>query len=235
MKALKSGLLLLALFCTILSAQSCSDKSEDGIFDCPIGYTGIDCESFDSSEVQFLLDQGITPLELVNGNVPLSALYGKMYAGGLIFYLNTTDGSGMVAAAEDQNEGISVRWGCLKDEINGADGEGLGTGAQNTMEILAGCTDSGIAAKICGDLGLNGYNDWFLPSKGELNLMWENLADSDGDGHISGVNIGGFEGAFYWSSTEIDDQGAWFQFFANGSQNRDSKFNSNRVRAARAF
>jgi len=217
--------------------QSCTDEPEGGIFDCPIGYTGIDCEDCedcDPSLVQFLLDEGKTPLELINCNIPLSSLYGKKYAGGLIFYLNTNDGSGMVAAEEDQHTGAGVRWGC-GNEINGADGEVVGTGAQNTMEILAGCSTSGIAAKICDDLELNAYTDWFLPSKGELNLIWTNLADYDGDGHISGVSISEFEGAFYSSSTEFSDQKAWVQFFGSGLQIEDFKGNFQNVRAARAF
>lgn len=161
-----------------------------------------------------------------------------MYQGGLIFYLNTDDGSGLVAAMEDQSTGIE--WGCLGDEINGADGEVIGTGTQNTTEILMGCSSDGIAARLCNNLELNGYMDWFLPSKDELNLMWINLADADGDGLNSGPdadgNLAGFEGDFYWSSTEFDDTSTWFQFFTNnGSQSSDFKTNRNRVRAARAF
>ncbi|MGB0932330.1 MAG: hypothetical protein ACPGVB_16230 [Chitinophagales bacterium] len=225
-------IVLLTMFFAVLSLQSCTDEPEGGVFDCPIGYTGIDCENFDDTQVQVLLDAGITPLELLNGNIPLSSLYGKRYAGGLIFYVNANDGSGMVAAEEDQSKG--ARWGC-QGEINGADGEVLGTGVQNTMEILAGCTTSGIAAKICDDLELNGYMDWFLPSKGELNLIWTNLADFDGDGHISGVSIGEFEGAFYSSSTEFSDQKTWVQFFGGGLQIDDYKGNFHNVRAVRAF
>ncbi len=149
--------------------------------------------------------------------------------------MNTNDGSGMVAAEEDQHTGTGARWGCSGQEINGADGEVVGTGAQNTMDILAGCGTSGTAAKICGDLELNGYNDWFLPSKGELNLMWENLADSDGDGHISGANLGGFATDFYVSSTEFSNKRIWVQFFSRGSQIEDVKGNFQSVRAARTF
>lgn len=238
MKVLKSTLLLLAIFYTVINIQSCKDECEDGLCDCPIGYTGTDCEDFDFGEIQALLDGGKTPLELINGNVPLSLLYGKTYQGGLIFYLNINDGSGMVATAEDQSTGVA--WGCSGQVINGADGEALGTGRQNTMDILASCTTGNLAANLCNELNLNGYSDWFLPSKDELNLMWTNLADSDGDGQNGGANdennLGGFTGDFYWSSTEFSDQKVWYQFFTNnGTQNNDFKTNLNRVRAARAF
>ncbi|MFT4758300.1 MAG: hypothetical protein ACI9LN_000259, partial [Saprospiraceae bacterium] len=147
------------------------------------------------------------------------------------------DSSGMVAAATDQSTGAT--WGCLGDEINGADGKVLGTGAQNTMDILMGCNTDGIAAKLCAQLELNGYTDWFLPAQDELNLMWINLADSDGDGYSSGAdyegNLGGFAASFYSSSTEFSEQSTWVQFFSSGNKISDFKTNSHHVRAARVF
>lgn len=236
MKVLRSMWLLLAICCTMLIMQSCEDECVDGICDCPSGYTGANCENFDSDEVQILLDGGITPLELLNDNIPLSSFYGLSYEGGLIFYLNA-NGEGMVAATEDQN--TDVAWGCLGDPIDGADAEIIGSGTQNTMEILGGCDSPGIAARLCDNLNLNGYSDWFLPSKDELNLMWVRLADSDGDGYSSGAghpgNIGGFDSGFYWTSTEFSDSRVWFQFFSTGSQNGDYKTNFNAVRAVRTF
>jgi len=209
--------------------------------ECANGYTGDNCESFDASQVQALLANH-TPIDLVNGGVPIDSLYGKMYEGGIIFYLNTTDGNGMVAATEDQSKGTRVEWGCFGTDImdlmnvtecpgmeyclqpipeDSFEGARIGDGAANTDAILAKCTTNGIAAKLCRDLG----EDWFLPSRGEFNMMYTNL-------HAKGH--GGFEGA-YWSSTELDDLTAWFHIFNNGSQTRDSKTVKFYVRAARAF
>ena len=138
----------------------------DGNCDCPDGYTGTNCELFDPGMVQGLLDLGKTPLELYEGNIPLDSIYGKMYKGGLIYYLNKNRGYGMVAATEDQSEDID--WGCMGNELDGADGIGVGSGDQNTKEILAACGE-GIAADICAKylVGVDGvvYDDWFLPSK----------------------------------------------------------------------
>ena len=86
----------------------------------------------------------------------------------------------MEAAPEDQ--GV-VQWGCLGTPIPGADGIAVDTGAPNTVDILLGCTTTGIAADLADDYMLDGFDDWFLPSKDELILMWENLADSDSDGY----------------------------------------------------
>ncbi len=197
----------------------------EGICDCPDGYIGEFCESFDPTQVQSLLNDGQSPKALFDGGISLDNLYGKMYEGGLIFYLNTDTGTGMVAATVNQSE--NTEWGCFGTEINGADGTALGTGAQNTIDILNGCTTIGIAARLCDELMLNDKVDWFLPSRDELNLMYTNL-------HANGH--GGFAVAFYWSSTELHSaNSAWGQDFSDGFQDSDFKGGSRHVRAARAF
>ena len=125
------------------------------------------------------------------------------------------------------NQSTSTEWGCYGTSIPGADGTAVGTGEQNTIDIqAAGCATAGIAADICANLSLGGYNDWFLPSKDELNLMYENLK-------LFGV--GGFAGGGYWSSSEYGADSARGQDFYNGSQYNYGKDYYKRVRAVRAF
>ena len=171
-----------------------------------------------------------------SGNTTNLAI-GDTHQGGIIFYLDAS-GGGLVAAPTDQSS--AVEWGCYGNDISGADGTAIGTGYQNTIDIEAGCTTLFTAADICANLTLGGYSDWFLPSKDELNLMWTNLADSDGDGVNNGVtdpnNLGGFANYYYWSSTEIVNNDAWNQYFTNGFQNATNKnFDNGNVRAVRAF
>jgi hypothetical protein len=152
-------------------------------------------------------------------------------AGGLIFYdkgIYFDDWRYLEAAPSDQDyaEDYTVEWGCYRTLINGADGTVVGTGEQNTIDIEAGCTTAGTAADICANLSLGGYSDWFLPSKDELNLMYENLK-------VAGV--GGFANNFYWSSSEKYDKNAWYQNFYVGLQFSFGKYNAIRVRAVRAF
>ena len=129
------------------------------------------------------------------------------------------------AAPSDQSP--KPEWGCYGYSISGADGTAVGTGEQNTIDIEAGCTTPGTAADICANLSLGGYSDWFLPSKDELNLMYENLK-------VFGV--GGFADNVYWSSSELYVYlNAWIQSFGNGGQANGPKNATIRVRAVRAF
>ncbi len=171
-----------------------------------------------------------------SGTTTTALSIGDTYQGGIIFYLDS-NGGGLIAAPIDQSTG--AQWGCYGTTISGAYGTTIGTGAQNTVDIDSLCTTAGTAADICANLTLGGYSDWFLPSKDELNLIWTNLADSDGDGSNNGPsdpnNLGGFANYIYWSSTNYVQDGAWVQSFINGYQHLNLKDVNDYVRAVRAF
>jgi hypothetical protein len=128
---------------------------------------------------------------------------------------------GLIAAPSNQG---TAQWGCHGATISGADGTAIGTGAQNTIDIMNGCNEAGIAARLCGDLVLGGFSDWYLPSRDELNQLY-----------INRVAIGGFAYPSYWSSTEEGSTNAWRLNFSTGNQSYFSKSNYYNVRAVRAF
>lgn len=127
---------------------------------------------------------------------------GQSYGGGIIFYLDGTGAHGLIAATAD--ESYLPIWGCTGMSI--ATNTVIGNGQENTSAIVAGCGMTGIAAKICNDLVLNGYTDWFLPSKDELYQMY-----------LQRTAIGGFFPVEYWSSSEVDVESGWSRAFYNGS------------------
>ncbi len=155
---------------------------------------------------------------------------GDAYQGGKIAYILQLGDPGyiagqthgLIAAASDQSAG--AEWGCYGSLIPGADGIALGTGNQNTIDIMAGCATAGIAARLCGDLVLGAFSDWYLPSKDELNKLY-----------INRVAVGSFSSNFYWSSSEGTNNFAWYQYFYNGNQINGTKNYALYVRAVRAF
>ena len=178
----------------------------------PNYYNGTEWKNFDETSAATLLAIGDT------------------YQGGKIAYILQSGDPGyiagqthgLIAAASDQSTG--AEWGCYGTVIPGTDDIALGTGNQNTIDIMAGCATAGIAARLCGDLVLGGYSDWYLPSKDELNKLY-----------INRVAVGGFSSVYYWSSSEDFNFFAWVQNFANGFQLGNGKNTTNYVRAVRAF
>ena len=124
---------------------------------------------------------------------------------GIVFYFDSTGEHGLVAALEDLTEGATApyewgyngyEWGCYQQELDSAGGTSIGTGYQNTMDILnQGCSteEGGItAAQAALDAEINSYSDWYLPSKNELIEMYNTLGDRGLEG-----NIGDFENNFF--------------------------------------
>ena len=159
---------------------------------------------------------------------------GDFHEGGVIFYLDGTGQHGFVCAVSDQDGAL---WGCYEVLIDGADGTEIGTGAQNTIDIEAGCTTEGTAADLCANLTLNDYSDWFLPSRDELNEMYLNKAAIDA---TATANDGAaFVDYYYWASSEFDKYYAWTQDFTAGGKISQAKVllygATYNVRAVRAF
>ena len=142
-------------------------------------------------------------------------------AGGKVFYLSDATGlHGLEAAPVDQSSGIV--WGCFGTLVSGT-GTAVGTGKANTAAIKATC-GAGTAAQVAANYSLNGFTDWYLPSKDELNLLYAQK-----------TRVGGFANNDYWSSTVYGANLVWNQDFFDGFQYYNSKYTTLPVRAVRAF
>ena len=150
-------------------------------------------------------------------------------AGGIIFYVNT-DSSADWKYLEAGKADLSgtYKWG--SEVVKCETKDGIGDGLENTRKLSEKGSGYEAACAVYGkDLYDNGYTDWFLPSKEELNLMYNNLYKQDS-------SIGDFTGASYWSSSEYNNGSyAWFIVFSTGYLSANIKTDSRPVRPVRAF
>jgi|GEM_PF-1307641 len=156
--------------------------------------------------------------------------------GGYIFYVNGNyeiDGwKYMEAAPVDQDsEGIfTKKWWSNTSTLIGGTGTEIGSGFSNTNIIVdESSPDNNNVVGLAYNYSLNGYRDWFLPSRDELNLMYINLHS-----HLPNP-LGGFVSSSYWSSSEIDEDNAYRQTFDGGAISSSDKDSTRRVRAVRRF
>ena len=151
---------------------------------------------------------------------------GDVYQGGIVFYLDDSSTRGMICTAEDI---VSAPWGCDYEDLPGVHLSYFGSGKINSEEIIASCNEVS-AASLCAEYNIEGYEDWFLPSKDELLFIYQSI----GQGSSLG-NVGGFANNWYWSSTEIDDHRVSMRNFTNGATYNQGKSSSRKIRAIRTF
>ena len=157
---------------------------------------------------------------------------GDFYEGGIIFYISTLGDYGIVCAVSDQSN--EVDWGCEGIEILGADGTTVGSGKQNTIDILAGCASSGIAADLCANITLNGFDDWYLPSYDQITEMNKNKEVINAKAIVNGGTTFNTTD-YYWSSTENNAASSFRMSFDDGFIGQCSKSTTHHVRAVRSF
>jgi hypothetical protein len=145
-------------------------------------------------------------------------------AGGIVFYDkgsysdDTLGTSWRYLECAPADLGTEIPWG-PNDTTTVSTGSGVGTGASNTSAIIAAygaaaISDINCAAKACADYSRNGYSDWFLPSKEELDQLYNNMV-------LQG--LGSFvttSGSFYWSSSQYSNTYSWACLLCENSGQR---------------
>jgi len=152
--------------------------------------------------------------------------------GGIVFYDKGRVSDGwryLEAAPEDQG---NLKWASSGFEsTNIPDTEtAIGTGKANTAAIIA-VDANAPAAKACVDYRGGDKRDWFLPSRGELNEMYKAHSLLGISSELS-----------FWSSSQANDNFAWYQNFYRDSDHGQNGFRKSpyenyvpNVRAVRAF
>lgn len=154
--------------------------------------------------------------------------------GGIIFYLKPNDSThGMVCSLMDQNSAVayaSSSFGnfsiCVSSGTQACP-SGFGYGKFNTTKLVSWSqvNVSYPAAIACRNFSGNGFTDWSLPSKDELNHLYINRRIAP---NLTGK---------YWTSSYASDCEAWVHDFNSGAQssNQIKPMTLFKVRAVRDF
>lgn len=192
-----------------------------------------------AKSVQDKLNEGSNPQQIIDEGHPLDSLYGKEFQAGIIFYYDTINHTGMVMSKKDIHypydiNATKIYWNCV-DTITGATATRIGRGKSNSEKIVSTrCklynTDEKKwmlgPADLCDLYSVNGFDNWYLPSKDELNQIYLNLAKPDRYSFLNHM---------YWTSSEKNESFAWIQYFQDGGQAYYKKFFAYYVRAVHDF
>ncbi|CAN2241091.1 lectin_L-type domain containing protein [Candidatus Planktophila versatilis] len=164
--------------------------------------------------------------------------------GGYVFYVSATtinvatgisSGGIYLATAPQTWSGGSIdpnaSFGCGSTNI-ASTSDSVGSGAENTRLINAGCATAGIASRLAADSSAEGFTDWFIPSIDELTLIYNNLKLN---------SLSNLQSWNYWSSTQGTtlSYGKYWWFGSGAVSGQTDKNNSAAsnmyVRPIRAF
>lgn len=174
-------------------------------------------------------------------NVPTYTI-GDFAQGGIVFWLDETGQHGLAVAKSPYGGGTGVRWYAGTYGVTQAKGDGPYSGEANNQIIISSQVAIGddaniFAARAANEVQIteNGitYGDWYLPSKSELNLIYQNISIINATATANGGGINATTS--YWSSTEIDSSTAWKQYFGDGTQQSDNKQSSPWILIIRSF
>lgn len=115
--------------------------------------------------------------------------------------------------------------------------KGFGMGEVNTSQIVQRYRRGNYPARYASTLVFGGFDDWYLPSKEELRLVYRTLGTAT-------PRLGNFGKSFYWTSSEYDLNNAWTVNFKDGQEfdrekwlipNSDTGMKAIRTRPIRSF
>ena len=185
---------------------------------------------------QLLTDDGLVPPEPQDTVAPAVYTVGDTGpAGGIIAYVNpesSDDWTYIEAAPSDwagTEEDPSYHWGGRSIKISEVRIDTSDSGLYNTKMIisyLSSVEQEPYAAEICDALVFGGYDDWYLPSRGELYILYESLASK---------GLGNFMERSYLSSTEVNSLSARSVSMEDGDDHAASKTANVPVRPIRRF
>lgn len=170
--------------------------------------------------------------------------YGGGYYAGKIVTGGVTYALVVAPKAQGGEVGTALPWKTSQSTTTGT--TSINDGLANTNAMIAAGASAHPAANFCNNLSINGYNDWYLPAKDELEILYRYLKPTtDANSTSSGANTSSvpttgnythgspaqtsvtifrtgnneaFVSGYYWASTEYSSTYGWLQSFYDGVQ-----------------
>ena len=168
---------------------------------------------------------------------------GELFEGGIIFYVYANGQHGLIASLHDLNDSNGATWSGNTDTEIGISAQSKYNGQSNTNAILLQNSTPNKAATLCNSYIHQGFSDWYLPSRSELELLTaqyyliNKILENDGNSTTNGLSVNSIFPAYgkYISSTEHSANIVWiFNFYTGTIRLSDKGYNYN-VRAIRKF
>jgi hypothetical protein len=157
--------------------------------------------------------------------------FGAGHDGGYVFYNDGIGGGMVVTTTLSLAPQVWIYGGTTQISILGTTGTIFGSGENNSSLITGQAGHTASAADACLVYWDGTYSDWYLPSKDEMQRMWEILANT-----LAKRTTYEFEESEYWSSSENNASTAWAMYFSDGTwQPADKSDNTIYVRPVRNF
>ncbi len=185
-------------------------------------------DSLDQAEIIERNEKRISYKVNSKGDTVYSA--GDRAYGGIVFWVDKNGARGLVASEEDLASEVYPYYAGEKfrGKTYALKGDSVSAGKFNTTQIIVNKSPGYDAARICINYRGGGFDDWYLPSVYELNLLYRVYTRRI---------VGNFARDYYWSSSEDINDVAWLVRFYDGAMHNYKKYGSTafRVRAIRVF
>lgn len=228
---------------TPAGAQTAADFSSPNAGSVIPGYDSRTCDGTIEGAVRY--NSGASEIEFCNGSawtVPASGggctaptscpnvgdvcSDGSLFAGFMLYNNSSCE----PLYVTDNNQSAAIQWATAtgtNDITDPADKQDSVDGQYNRDNRGGGTFP---AFELCENNTYHGKNDWYLPARAELKLLWLNQAAIDANA------AGNFSTNEYWASSERAGGGnisAWYMLFSDGRQTYNIKTANYDVRCVR--